>query len=70
MRAFATNTLAIIGTLGLALPWARIRVARYRAEHLAFLPSGNPDQFFADAASSAPAFGSEAADLFDVDISW
>lgn len=67
---FASNTLAIIGTLGLAFPWARIRVARYRAEHLAFLPSGNPDQFFADASSSAPAFGSEAADLFDVDISW
>lgn len=67
---FVTNTLAIICTLGLAYPWARIRVARYRAEHLAFLPSGDPDRFFADAASSAPAFGSEAADLFDVDISW
>ena len=67
---FASNTLAIICTLGLAFPWARIRVARYRAEHLAFLPSGNPDQFFADASNSAPAFGSEAADLFDVDISW
>lgn len=69
-RLFITNTLAIICTLGLAYPWARIRIARYRAEHLAFLPSGNPDQFFADAANSAPAFGSEAADLFDVDISW
>ena len=67
---FITNAIAILCTLGLAYPWARIRVARYRAEHLAFLPSGNPDQFFADAASSAPAFGSEAADLFDVDISW
>lgn len=67
---FFTNTLAIIGTLGLAFPWARIRVARYRAEHLQFLPAGDPDQFFADAAGSAPATGSEAADLFDVDISW
>ena len=67
---FFSNTLAIICTLGLAYPWARIRIAQYRADHLAFLPSGSPDQFFADAASSAPAFGSEAADLFDIDISW
>jgi len=67
---FIGNTLAIIFTLGLAYPWARIRIAHYRAEHLEFLPSGDPDRFFADAASSAPAFGSEAADLFDVDISW
>ncbi|MBL8245584.1 MAG: hypothetical protein JNL89_15405, partial [Rhodanobacteraceae bacterium] len=47
-----------------------IRVARYRAEHLYFVPTGDPDQFFADAAGSAPALGSEAGDLFDVDISW
>lgn len=67
---FFTNTLAIIFSLGLAYPWARIRVARYRAEHLYFVPVGDPDQFFADAASNASAFGSEAADLFDVDISW
>lgn len=67
---FFTNTLAIICTLGLAYPWARIRVARYRAEHLYFVPMGDPDQFFADAAGNAPAFGSEAGDLFDVDISW
>lgn len=67
---FFTNTLAILCTLGLAYPWARIRIARYRAEHLYFVPVGDPDQFFADAASSANAFGSEAADLFDVDISW
>lgn len=67
---FITNTLAIIFSLGLLYPWARIRVARYRADHLQFIPSGDPDRFFADAASGAPAFGSEAADLFDVDISW
>ncbi|MGE4073868.1 MAG: YjgN family protein [Lysobacterales bacterium] len=67
---FLTNTLAILCSLGLLYPWARIRVAKYRADHLQFLPSGDPDQFFADAASSAPAFGSEAADLFDLDLSW
>ena len=67
---FCTNTLAIIATLGLAYPWARIRVARYRAEHLAFVPVGDPDQFLADAHAGAAAAGSEAADLFDVDISW
>lgn len=67
---FFTNTLAIICSLGLAYPWARIRVARYRAEHLYFVPVGDPDQFFADAAGSASVYGSEAADLFDVDISW
>lgn len=67
---FFTNTLAIIGTLGLAYHWARIRVARYRAEHLYFVPVGDPNQFFADAAAGANVYAAETADLFDVDISW
>jgi uncharacterized membrane protein YjgN (DUF898 family) len=39
------NTLAIIGTLGLAVPWARIRVARYRAQCLRVVGDGKLDDF-------------------------
>ncbi len=37
---YATNLVAIAGTLGFAVPWARIRLARYRAESLQLLPGG------------------------------
>ena len=62
------NWLAIIGTLGLFIPWARVRVARYRAEHLAMAVSGSLDDFLAAEATAASALGDETAEMFDLDI--
>ncbi|HJV92748.1 MAG TPA: DUF898 family protein, partial [Azonexus sp.] len=62
------NWLAIIFTLGLFIPWARVRVARFRAEHLALAVSGSLNDFVAGEASSASAIGDEAAEMFDLDI--
>jgi uncharacterized membrane protein YjgN (DUF898 family) len=62
------NWLAIIGTLGLFIPWARVRVARYRAEHLAIAVSGSLDDFLAAEATAASALGDETAEMFDLDI--
>lgn len=62
------NWLAIVFTLGLFIPWARVRVARFRAEHLALAVSGSLNDFVAGEASSASAIGDEAAEMFDLDI--
>jgi uncharacterized membrane protein YjgN (DUF898 family) len=62
------NWLAIIFTLGLFIPWARVRVARFRAEYLALAVSGSLDDFVAGEASAATAIGDETAEMFDLDI--
>ncbi|HXE41156.1 MAG TPA: DUF898 family protein, partial [Azonexus sp.] len=62
------NWLAIIFTLGLFIPWARVRVARFRAEHLALAVSGSLNDFVAGEASAATAIGDETAEMFDLDI--
>jgi uncharacterized membrane protein YjgN (DUF898 family) len=63
-----TNILAIIFSLGLAIPWARVRHARYVLEHLALTTRGDLDNFTADVAVPEGALGEAAADFFDIDI--
>lgn len=67
-RIYAVNLLAILLTLGLAIPWAAIRTARYRAESLGVV-SPDLESFFASVSSEVPATGEELADIFDMDIS-
>ncbi len=62
------NWLGILCTLGLFIPWARVRVARYRAAHLSLAVAGSIDDFVAGEAGAATALGDEAADMFDLDI--
>jgi uncharacterized membrane protein YjgN (DUF898 family) len=62
------NWLAIIFTLGLFIPWARVRVARFRAKYLVLSVSGSLDDFVAGEASAATAIGDEAAEMFDLDV--
>ena len=62
-------TSSFLATVGLAIPWATIRVARYRADNL-LAWTKSPLQTYARGASrSATATGSEVSDLFDVDVS-
>ena len=63
-----TNLIGIILTLGLFKPFADIRMARYRAEHMAMLPAGDVEAFMAGERQAVGAAGSEAAEMFDVDI--
>lgn len=62
------NWLGILCTLGLFIPWARVRVARYRAEHLTLAVDGSLDDFVAGEAGAVTALGDEAAEMFDLDI--
>jgi uncharacterized membrane protein YjgN (DUF898 family) len=63
-----TNLLGIVCTLGLFIPFAAVRWARLRAEHLTLLPDGSLDDFVADTQSQANATGEGMADLMDFDI--
>ncbi|MDR0775057.1 MAG: DUF898 family protein [Azonexus sp.] len=62
------NWLGILVTLGLFIPWARVRVARFRAKYLALAVAGSLDDFVAAEATAAPAVGDQAAEMFDLDI--
>ena len=63
-----SNFIFIILTLGLFKPFADIRLARYRMEHIALLPAGNIEDILASEQQQIDATGTETAEIFDVDI--
>lgn len=65
---YASNLVAIVCTLGLAVPWAMIRLARYRAAHFAVLADGSLDDFVRDLEHEHTAAGAELVDALDVGI--
>jgi len=65
---YLTNTLAILGSVGMLIPWAMVRMARYRASRLTLLAAGDLDAFFAVASAEEGATGAEMDALFDIDI--
>lgn len=62
------NTVAIVLTLGLFYPWAKVRVARYRADHLWLITQGSLDNYVAEQREENSALGEEVGDMFDIDI--
>lgn len=65
---YAGNLVAILMTVGLAIPWARIRLARYRAEHLVLLAGGPLESLVAAEVEHAPATAGEMADALGFDL--
>lgn len=65
---YASNAVAIVCTLGLAVPWAMIRLARYRAAHFAVLAEGDIDDFVRDQDREHGATGAELIDALDVGV--
>ena len=63
-----TNLVAIVCTLGLYTPFAKIRMMKYRIEAMALLAGGSLDDFVADAQAQAGALGEGVADLLDLDL--
>jgi uncharacterized membrane protein YjgN (DUF898 family) len=68
MWLYLSNGVAIVCTLGLAVPWAMVRLARYRAEHFAIVTTGSIDTFVADADRQRSAAGAELVDALDVGV--
>ncbi|WP_052108185.1 YjgN family protein [Aerolutibacter daejeonensis] len=62
---YASNLVAVLFTVGLAAPWAMVRLARYRAEHFTLIASGELDEFVAASESRAGAAGAELVDALD-----
>ena len=69
MGLYLTNLLAVVATVGLAVPWAQLRLLRYRLQALE-LESAEPLEGFVAANESAMpgAAGEEITGLFDVDF--
>lgn len=66
---YLTNILACVFTLGLAIPWAMIRLAQYRISHITVnAPAGALDTIVAGEAAENNAVGDAALDFWDVDL--
>ncbi len=65
---YATNALGIVLTLGLFLPWAQVRAAKYLLENTGVSDTGALDGFIATETERTSAVGEEVGELFDVDI--
>ncbi|MCL6416523.1 DUF898 domain-containing protein [Aestuariirhabdus sp. Z084] len=66
---FATNTLAIFLTFGIYIPWAKVRMAQYRADSLQLEVVGSLDEFVADEQERVTALGAEMGEMFDMEFS-
>lgn len=67
---FVTNALAIMFSLGLMVPWATVRLARYRFERLELETTGGLDDVVAAAGNGAAvgAAGDEIGDVFSMPV--
>ncbi|HAT40867.1 MAG TPA: DUF898 domain-containing protein [Rheinheimera sp.] len=63
-----TNTLLVAFTLGLAYPWALIRLQQYRASCTTVLLSEEIERLTDPLQQDSSAFAEEASDLYDVDF--
>lgn len=66
---YFTNTLVIALSLGLMIPWAQVRMARYRAECLQLEIVGSLDNFIAAEQKHVSALGDQIGEVFDVEMS-
>lgn len=63
-----SNTVAIVLTLGLFIPWAKVRVAKYKAEHTQMLVDGDLNTFSGTVSERVGPLGEGVSDVFDMDI--
>jgi len=63
-----TNAVVIALTLGLMIPWAQIRLARYRAEHMTVHLADDWRDYVAAKDSQGNALGEEIGEAFDVEV--
>jgi uncharacterized membrane protein YjgN (DUF898 family) len=65
---YVVNTAAVLGTLGLAIPWAKMRLARYRVDSLELIARGPLDVTARLDPSRRRGYGDAAADLGGIDL--
>ena len=65
---YLLNAIAILFSLGLLIPWASVRMARYRLANLRVYASGELDHFVASEHEKVGAVSEEILDFFDFDV--
>lgn len=66
---YVSNVILIALTLGIFIPWAQVRSARFWIDNLGVIgPAQGLDNVVAAAGQGLSATGSEMADVFDVDL--
>ena len=65
---YVSNFAAMVATLGFFMPWASVRLARYRAACMTLVAAGSLDEFVATQTAEVSAAGEETAEMFDLDI--
>ena len=65
---YLSNTLLIILTLGLAIPWAMVRSARYHLNNIDFVAADDLDDFAAAQPQKTNALGDEMGEVFSLDV--
>ena len=65
---YISNAVAIVFSVGLLIPWARVRVTRYLATHLWLNAAEDLDSFVQAEQKETSAVGQETADFMDIDI--
>lgn len=63
-----TNIIAAIISLGLLIPWCKIRLARYRLKKLSLVAYEGINGFIANEQENVKATAGEFADAFDIDM--
>lgn len=67
-KLYMVNTLAVLFSLGLAIPWAAVRTARQRVETTALAIGGDIDDIIAGAVVPASATADAATEFFSFDV--
>lgn len=65
---YFSNALAILLSLGLLIPWTKIRMARYKLNNMALHTKGKLDSFIAGESQQVSATGEEIGEVFDIDF--
>lgn len=65
---YLSNSFLVVLTLGLFTPWAKVRMARYRASCTAMMVNDDLNHFVAAEHNRTSALGQELGDAFDVDF--
>lgn len=65
---YVTNTIAILLSIGLLIPWAKIRMVKYKIDHLAVSSIADLKTITAVEKDKEGAIGSEMGDILDIDI--
>ncbi len=69
VKIYLVNLLAIMFSFGLMIPWAVIRMMRYRAECLSLQSTSSLDEFIGGVSAQVGATGEELGEFFSIDLS-